>query len=44
MNAGYFLLRGKRKVDGEVALMCLGYNMEVAKNLLGFENLMKAMA
>jgi transposase len=44
MNAGYFLLRGKRKVDGEVALMCLGYNIIVAKNLLGFEKMMNAMA
>ena len=44
MNASYFLLRGKKKVDGEVALMCLGYNMIVAKNLLGFDKLMQAMA
>ena len=44
MNSSYFLLRGKKKVDGEVALMCLGYNMIVAKNLLGFNKLMEAMA
>ena len=44
MAAGYFLLRGKPKVDGEVALMCLGYNMIVALNLLGFEIMMDAMA
>jgi transposase len=44
MNASYFLLRGKKKVDGEVALMCLGYNMIVAKNLLGFDKLMEVMA
>ena len=36
MGAAYFLLRGLRKVTGEFALMCLGYNMEKAKNLLGF--------
>ena len=44
MNSSYFLLRGKKKVDGEVALMCLGYNMIVAKNLLGFDKLMEVMA
>jgi len=44
MNAEYFLLRKKRKVDGEVALMCFGYNLIVALNLLGFEKMMNAMA
>ncbi|MCL2577690.1 MAG: hypothetical protein FWE27_06535 [Defluviitaleaceae bacterium] len=44
MNEGYFLLQGKKKVVGEVALMCLGYNMIVAKNLLGFDKLMEVMA
>lgn len=44
MNSSYFLLRGKKKVDGEVALMCLGYNMIVSKNLLGFDRLMEIMA
>lgn len=44
MGAGYFLLRGMRKVAGEFALFCLGYNIERAKNLLGFEKMMELMA
>ena len=44
MYAGYYLLHGKRKVDGETALMCLGYNLARAMNLLGFEKMMEAMA
>ena len=45
-NAGedYFLLRGMDKVEGEFALMALGYNIARAKNLLGFDALMEAMA
>lgn len=31
MGATYFLLRGLRKVTGEFALFCLGYNIERAK-------------
>lgn len=44
MGAAYFLLRGKKKVEGEFALFCLGYNIERAKNLLGFDRLMGLMA
>lgn len=43
MNSGYFLLRGMQKVEGEFALFCLGYNIERAKNLLGFDKLMRLM-
>jgi transposase len=43
MGAGYFLLRGLRKVTGEFALFCLGYNFERAKNLLGFDKMMELM-
>lgn len=43
MGATYFLLRGLRKVAGEFALMCLGYNLERAKNLLGFQKMMELM-
>ncbi len=43
MGATYFLLKGMRKVDGEFALMCLGYNIERAKNMLGFNKLMELM-
>ena len=44
MGFSYFLLKGMRKVAGEFALMCLGYNIKRAKNLLGFEKMMKLMA
>lgn len=43
MGASYFLLRGLRKVTGEFALFCLGYNIERAKNLLGFQKMMELM-
>lgn len=44
MNGGYFLLRTLRKVAGEFALLCLGYNLKRAKNLLGFDALMAAVS
>lgn len=44
MGSTYFLLRGKEKVEGEFALFCLGYNLERAKNLLGFDKLMDLVA
>ena len=44
MGFSYFLLRGLKKVTGEFALMCLGYNIKRAKNLLGFEKMLKLMA
>lgn len=40
MNGGYFLLRTRRKVRCEVALLFLGYNLKRAHNLLGFRDLM----
>ncbi len=43
MGATYFLLKGMRKVEGEFALFCLGYNLKRAKNLLGFEKMMELM-
>ena len=43
MGAGHFLLRGMRKVEGEFALMALGYNLVVARNLLGFKGMMQAV-
>lgn len=43
MGSTYFLLRGMRKVAGEFALFCLGYNLERAKNLLGFQKMMEMM-
>lgn len=44
MGVTYFLLKGLRKVAGEFALFCLGYNIERAKNLLGFEKMMELVA
>ena len=44
MGFSYFLLKGLRKVTGEFALMCLGYNIKRAKNLLGFDKMMELMA
>lgn len=44
MNAGYYLLCGKHKVDGETALICLAYNLKRAMSLLGFQKMMNIMA
>ena len=44
LGAGYFLLRGKAKVQGEAALACLGYNIRRALNLLGFDKMMMLFA
>lgn len=44
MGATCFLLKGLKKVTGEFALFCLGYNIERAKNLLGFDKMMELMA
>lgn len=44
MGFDYFLLKGLRKVTGEFALMCLGYNIKRSKNLLGFGKMMELMA
>lgn len=41
MGFTYFLLRGMSKVEGEFALACLSYNLERAKNLLGFHKMME---
>jgi transposase len=43
MGFGYFLLTGIRKVAGEFALMCLGYNIKRAKNFLGYDKMMELM-
>lgn len=44
MGATYFLLKGMKKVEGEFALLSLGYNIERARNLLGFNKMMELMA
>ena len=43
MGFTFFLLKGIGKVTGEFALMCLGYNIKRAKNLLGFAKMMELM-
>jgi transposase len=43
MNGGYFLLRTRRKVRCEVALLFLGYNLKRAYNKLGFRELMERL-
>jgi hypothetical protein len=40
MHGGYFLLRTRRKVCAEVALLFLGYNLKRAVKVLGFEGIM----
>ena len=42
-NGGYFLLRTRRKVRCEVALLSLGYNLKRAYNVLGFRGLMEKL-
>ncbi len=44
MNGGYFLLRTRRKVRCEVALLFLGYNLKRAYNKLGFRELMTRLS
>ena len=39
-DSGYFLLKGKRKVDGEFALFGTAYNLSRAENMFSFEELM----
>ena len=43
LNGGYFLLKGKKKVTGEFALISLAYNLKRAVGLLGFGKIMAAM-
>ena len=43
MGCDHLLLRGLAKVEAEFSLMCLGYNITRAANLLGFDQLMGIM-
>ena len=43
MNQGAFLMRGLDKVRAEFSLTALVYNMRRAINILGVEEMMKAM-
>jgi len=40
MHGYYFLLRTRRKVRTEVALLFLGYNLKRVYNVLGFSEIM----
>lgn len=40
LNGGYFLLRTRRKVRAEVALLFLAYNLKRALKVLGFKEIM----
>jgi len=40
MNGGYFLLRTRRKVRTEIALLFLGYNLKRVYKILGFKEIM----
>ena len=44
LSFGYFLLRGKEKVQAEASLTGLAYNMKRAINLLGAANLITALS
>jgi hypothetical protein len=44
MNQGAFLMRGLEKVRGEFSLTALAYNLRRVLNLVGFAELMAAMA
>ena len=43
MNGGHFLLRTRRKVRSEVALLFSGYNLKRVMNILGFKELMRRL-
>ena len=44
MDQGYFLMRGKEKVNAEASLTVLAYNMRRAINILGIPALVRAVA
>jgi hypothetical protein len=44
MNQGAFLLRGLEKVRAEFSLTALAYNLRRGLNIVGFEELMAAVA
>jgi hypothetical protein len=42
-GASYLLLKGLRKVNGEVGLLMITYNLRRALNILGVEAIMQAL-
>lgn len=43
LNGRYFLLRTRRKVRSEVALLFLGYNLKRVLKILGFQDFMNRL-
>lgn len=43
MDGGYFLLRTRRKVRAEIALLFLGYDLKRALKVLGFQEIMRRL-
>ncbi len=44
MNQGYFLMRGIKKVAAEMSLTVLSYNIKRVLNILGVEEMIRAVA
>jgi len=44
MNQGYFLLKGIKKVAAEMSLTVMAYNIKRALNILGVQEMVKAVA
>ena len=44
LDGSYFLLKGKEKVSGEIALLCMAYNLKRAINIQGIRIIMKVLA
>jgi transposase len=44
LNQGYFLLKGLRKVNGEMGFTALAYNIRRALNILGTSRLLQALS
>jgi hypothetical protein len=44
MNQGAFLMRSREKVRGEFSLTALAYNLRRVLNIVGFPELMAAVA
>jgi len=44
MDGSYFLLKGKEKASGEMALLCIAYNLKRAINVLGTRKILEVLA
>ena len=43
LEGSYFLLKGKKKVSGEIALFCMAYNLKRAINIHGIRKIMEVL-